>query len=230
MVLIVESTYGNRIHPTEQTNQKIKEDNPKIPVYIFGHSMGSFVVRNFIMNPKISVAGAILSGTGGNPGILGNIGLMLTKMIMIFKPAQSPSPLMDTLSFGKFNAAFKPNRTKFDWLSRDNIEVDKYIGDPFCGTIFSVGFFKDLLTGVRFVNNQKNMEQVPEDLPILMFSGAKDPVGNNGQGVTEVYNKLKKAGVKNMTMRLFEEGRHEMLNEINKMDVYQFILDWLQKN
>jgi alpha-beta hydrolase superfamily lysophospholipase len=137
---------------------------------------------------------------------------------------------MDKLSFGAFNNAFKPNRTKFDWLSRDNEQVDKYVNDPFCGSIFSVKFFNDMLKGLLFINKQSNIDKVAEDLSILLFSGDKDPVGNNGKGVTEVYNKFKIAGVINLTINLFTDGRHEMLNEVNRHDVYQFILEWLNKN
>jgi len=208
----------------------IKEKYPDKPLYLFGHSMGSFVVRNMIIEPGLKIHGSILSGTGGDPGLLGQIGVSLTHTLLWFFPANSASPFMDKLSFGAFNKAFKPNRTKFDWLSRDNDQVDKYVSDPFCGTIFSLKFFNDLLKGLLYISKQASINKVSEDLPILLFSGDKDPVGNNGGGVVEVYNKYKKAGIKNLTMKLFPEGRHEMLNEINRHEVYQFVLDWLEKN
>jgi alpha-beta hydrolase superfamily lysophospholipase len=218
------------VNDFRQISLHIKKKHTDKALYVFGHSMGSFIVRNFIANPGIKIEGAILSGTGGNPGLLGQIGVLLTKLIMLFYPAKSPSPFMDRLSFGKFNNAFKPNRTKFDWLSRDNIQVYKYIDDPFCGTIFSIGFFNNLLNGLNYVSKQKTIDLVAEDVALLIFSGEKDPVGNNGKGVTEVYNKFKKAGIKNVTLKLFPNARHEMLNETNNLEVYQFILDWLKKN
>jgi alpha-beta hydrolase superfamily lysophospholipase len=201
-----------------------------LPFYVLGHSMGSFVVRDFICNPEMKISGAILSGTAGNPGLLGRIGILLTNILMMFSPSNSPSPFMDKLSFGKYNRAFKPNRTKFDWLINDNTQVDKYLDDPFCGTVFTISFFKELLKGLLYINNQKNMNKVAEDLSVLIFSGDKDPVGNFGKGPIEVYNKLKKAGIKNICAKLFHEGRHEMLNETNNTEVYQFVLDWLKKN
>ena len=137
---------------------------------------------------------------------------------------------MNNMTFGAFNKPFRPNRTKFDWLSRDDEQVDKYVADPFCGGVFSIGFFNDMLKGVLFVSKQKNINKTPKDLPVLIFSGDKDPVGNNGKGVTEVYKKFKKAGVKNLSLKLFTDGRHEMLNETNKNEVYQFVLNWLNMN
>lgn len=208
----------------------IKEKYAETPLFAFGHSMGSFIVRKYLLDPGIKLQGVILSGTGGNPGILGKVGVFITHLMMLFNPAKSPSPFMDKLSFGAFNKPFKPNRTKFDWLSRDTEQVDKYVADPFCGSIFSIGFFNDMLNGLLYVSSRKNIDKTPEDLPVLIFSGDKDPVGNNGKGVTEVYNKFKKAGVKNLSLKLFSEGRHEMLNETNRADVYQFILNWLLKN
>lgn len=213
-----------------EISRHIKEKHKEIPVYLFGHSMGSFVVRNAIIDPLTKYEGAILSGTGGNPGLLGHLGVFVTSILLLIFPGHSPSPLMDKLSFGAFNSSFKPNRTKFDWLSRDQEQVDKYSEDPFCGKIFSVRFFKDMLKGLLFVSSQKNMCRVPEDISILLFSGDRDPVGENGKGVIEVYNKLKNAGIKNISMKLFRDGRHEMLNEVNRPEVYGFIFDWLQKN
>ncbi|MCD6347879.1 MAG: alpha/beta hydrolase [Bacteroidales bacterium] len=199
------------------------------PLYVFGHSMGSFIVRQYILDPEVNIQGVIISGTGDDPGLLGKIGILLTRIMRLFYPADSPSPFMDNLSFGAFNKPFKPNRTKFDWLSRDNNQVDKYVTDPYCGGVFSIGFFSDMLNGLLFVSKQQNINATPKDLPVLIFSGANDPVGDHGKGVTAVYKKFEKAGVKNLTFKLFDDGRHEMLNEINNQEVYQFILDWLNK-
>ncbi len=198
------------------------------PYYIFGHSMGSLVIRKFLLGSNNSLNGAILSGSPENPGIIGNMGFLATKVLMLFNPANSPSPFMDNLSFGAFNKIFKPNRTKFDWLSRDNGQVDKYVADPYCGKVFSLGFFHELLRGINYVSKQKNIEKTPTDLPILIFSGEKDSVGNNGKSVAELMIRYKKSGLQNVTMKLYPDARHEMLNEINNKEVYQDILNWIK--
>lgn len=207
-----------------------KEKYPNKSFFILGHSFGSFLSRNYVMDVSLKLNGAIFSGTACSPGLLGYFGIMITNLLMLFYPKNSPSNLMDKLSFGAYNAPFKPNRTKFDWLSRDKEQVDKYVQDPYCGSIFSISAFNELLKGLLFVNRKKNINKTPEDLSILLFSGDKDPVGNFGKGVNEVYANYKKAGIKDITMKLFSDGRHEMLNETNKMEVYEFVLNWLKRN
>ena len=137
------------------------------------------------------------------------------------------SKLLDTMTFGKFNDAFKPARTGFDWLSRDKAEVDKYIQDPWCGGVFTTGFFGDLLHGVGVVNNPANIATVPKDLPIFVLSGEKDPVGDNGKGVRQVVEQYRTAGVRHVEMHLYPLARHEILNETNRDEVMKDISTWL---
>ena len=148
---------------------------------------------------------------------------------MLFKNKNSPSPLMNKLSFGDFNKPFKPNRTDFDWLSRDNESVDKYVADPYCGTIFSVGFFNNLVKGLELVNKLYIAEKVRKDLPIYLFSGDKDPVSKNGKQISDVFGMYKNAGITDIDMMLYPDARHETLNEINKEDVYNDVLSWIIK-
>ncbi len=206
----------------------INEQYTDLPFLVFGHSMGSMLMRNYIMNPPVKLSGAIICGTAGHPGALGKMGLAITKFLMLFNNKKSKSKFIDSLSFGAYNNNFKPTRTKFDWLSRDNNEVDKYIEDPLCGFLFSLKAYNDLIGGLLYVNTQKNINKTNADLPICLISGDKDPVGNNGKGITELYNNYKKAGVKNIKMNLFKDARHEILNETNKEEVYNYILDWIK--
>ena len=127
------------------------------------------------------------------------------------------------------NKKFKNPKTDFDWLSRDDKEVQKYIEDPFCGVLFTCGFFYDFIKGLQEIENPKNLKKVPLDLPIYIMSGDKDPVGKNGKGVLNLKNRYKKLGVKNLSCRLYEGGRHEMLNEINKEEVMNDTLAWLNE-
>ncbi|MCD4792284.1 MAG: lysophospholipase [Bacteroidales bacterium] len=204
-----------------------KKEHQNIPIFLLGHSMGSFIVRTFILQHSDKVNGAILSGTAGSAGLLGFAGSVLTGIIILFKKKSSPSSLMDKLSFGDFNKAFKPNRTDFDWLSRDNESVDKYVADPYCGTIFSVGFFNNLINGLELINKLKIAEKVRNDLPMYLFAGDKDPVSKNGKQVSDVYNMYKKAGITDIEMKLYPDARHETLNETNKEEVFSDVLTWL---
>ncbi len=203
-----------------------KSEIPNKPVVVFGHSMGSFILRNFLAEYPSKVSGAILSGTAGSAGLLGKIGIFLTKVITLYKPLRSASKLMNSLSFGDFNKAFKPNKTEFDWLSRDEAEVKKYVDDPFCGTVFSIGFFRDLLAGLECVNTEEHVAKIPKNFKIHLLSGQNDPVSKGGKQVKIVYEMYRTVS-ENVTMKLYENGRHEMLNEINRNEVMTDIVSVL---
>lgn len=208
----------------------IKKEIPDKPVLLFGHSMGSFLSRHYAMLYTKELSGLVLSGTGGDPGALGKAGLFIARMEAKIRGRKAKSEIMNKLSFGAFNNAFKPNRTDYDWLSRDNAEVDKYINDPWCGAVFTAGFFCDMLNGLAFINKKENIEKISKNLPVYIFSGAKDPVGANTKGVTQVYNSLKDMGLGDVTLKFYEEGRHESLNEINRDEVYKDVMAWLDKH
>lgn len=197
---------------------------------LFGHSMGSFLSRHYSMLYANELSGLVLSSTGGDPGIIGKIGLLIAKMDTRIHGKKAKSEIMNKLSFGAFNGAFKPNRTDYDWLSRDNAEVDKYISDPLCGTVFTAGFFCEMLGGIGYINKKENIAKIPKNLPIYIFSGAKDPVGASTKGVTQVYKTLKAAGLGDLTLKFYEDGRHEMLNEINRDEVFSDVIGWLNKH
>jgi alpha-beta hydrolase superfamily lysophospholipase len=208
----------------------IKKEWPAPPFFLFGHSMGSFLCRHYSMLYGRELSGLLLSGTGGDPGVAGKAGLFIARMEARIRGKKAKSAIMNRLSFGAFNGAFKPNRTDYDWLSRDSAEVDKYIRDPWCGALFTAGFFCDLLTGIGYINREENVAKIPKELPIYIFSGAEDPVGANSRGVKQVYNSLKKAGIADVTIKLYEGGRHKMLNEINRDEVFQEVIAWLDSN
>ncbi len=207
--------------------QTIKSKHPDLPVFLFGHSMGSFLARDYISLFGKEIKGVILSGTSGDPGFLANIGTWLTKLECFLKGKKAKSPLMNKLSFGSLNNAFKPVRTDFDWLSQDNEEVDKYINDPFCGTVFTSGFFNDLLQGIKNIHKPDIIQAIEKDLPIYIFSGEKDPVGKNTKGVLEVVKEYQKAGIKDVTHKFYMNGRHEMLNELDREKVIKDVIQWL---
>jgi alpha-beta hydrolase superfamily lysophospholipase len=162
--------------------------------------------------------------------MLGNIGVAISKISGIFFGKKSKSPLLDKLSFGAFNGQFKPNRTLFDWLSRDEKKVDKYVKDPYCGSVFSKGFFYDILTGLKKINKKTEIGKIPTALPIFFISGEKDPVGKNSSGVKKVVKMYEKSGIENIDIKFYPGARHEILNEINREEVYRDILTWISNN
>ena len=208
----------------------IKQDYRELPVFIFGHSMGSFLLRSYIYRYGDMIQGAILSGTGGDPGILADLAILISKFEIKRVGKRGRTGLLHKLSFGSFNKQFKPGRTEFDWLSRDEEEVDKYIEDPYCGEIFTAGFYKDLMSGLKKINLATNISRTPKNLPIFLLSGDMDPVGKNGKGVIQVYNDFKNAGIKDIKYKLYKDGRHEMLNEINREDVFRDVITWINQH
>ena len=206
----------------------IHNEYPNFPYIIMGHSMGSLIVRTYVTKYNDKLDGIIISGTSGQHTML-NSGMLLIKLISLFKGKRYNSKLIDKLVTGSFNKKFKPNRTTSDWLSSDEQAVDKALEDKLFGIPFSLQAYYDLLSGTKYLSKQKSIDKTPIDIPILIFSGRNDPVGENGKGVLRVYNMLKKNDKRNVYLRLFENGRHEMLNEVNKLEVYNFILDWIDK-
>ena len=206
---------------------KIHNEYPELPYIVMGHSMGSLIVRTYITKYDDHLTGVIISGTSGQKyGLIS--GKILIKIISAFKGKRYKSRLIEHLVTGSFNKKFEPNRTPSDWICSDENEVNKFIEDKKCGKMFSVQAYYDLLSGTQYLSKQKNVNKTIK-APILIFSGDEDPVGQNGKGVLRVYKMLKKDGTRNVYLRLFKNARHEMLNEVNKLEVYNFILDWLDK-
>ncbi len=216
------------IDDLKNISNHIKNQFPQKPFFIFGHSMGSLLTRNYIMDVPFELSGVILSGTAGKQYLLAKAGIFLTQILMLFNKKNSKSPTMNKLMFGTFNKQLKPIRTEFDWLSRDNAEVDKYIKDEYCGFLFSLKAYNDLLRGAIYVNKQQNINKTNTELPICLISGTKDPVGNNGKGVKQVYHSYQQAGLQNIELKLFDDCRHELVNETNKTEIYNFVLQWCQ--
>lgn len=206
---------------------RAREEQPGLPVFLIGHSMGSFVARGYAAQYGTELAGLVLTGTAGGAGAIGKAGVFLAATQARLRGHSHTSGLMNRLSFGQYNAAFKPNRTEFDWLSRDPDEVDKYVEDPDCGFVFSAGGFADLLRGLERVNTDALAARIPKDLPVHLASGDRDPVGNSGKGVRQVADQLRRLGVQDVTTKLWPEARHEILNETNRDEVEAEILDWL---
>ena len=223
-----ENGWDKVVRDMKLLTETAEKDFSGIPVFLFGHSMGSLLSRNYIMEYGKNLKGVILSGTAGDPGLLGKIGSIIAKSELKKNGKKARSPKLDDLSFGTFNKAFRPNRTKFDWLTRDNTEVDKYVNDDYCGGIFTVGFFNDLLRVIARINQKSNIAKILKTLPVYLFSGEKDPVGKNTKSVMSVVKSFKKTGITDVTVKFYKDARHDMLNEINKEEVHKDIIGWLK--
>lgn len=208
-----------------QTQQKY----PELPYYLLGHSMGSFVVRCYLMQYGQGLTGAVISGTGayGAPMVLP--GLLLANIACLFG-AKKPNALINKIGFAGNNRPFEPARTPFDWLSRDAKVVDAYVADPLCGFVFTAAGFRDLFRGLRMMGSRSGVKRIPKDLPILFFSGDEDPVGAQGRGVRKVADSFRSAGLRSVEVHLYEGGRHEMLNEVNHETVETDLLQWMAEH
>lgn len=206
-----------------------QKDYPDIPYILFGHSMGSFLTRTYLIKYPGKYDAAIISGTGQQSKALVVSGYAMARAAVALYGPKKLGEKLNGVAFGTYNKDFQPERTPFDWLSRDEAIVDKYIADPLCGFVATVSLFRDMMGGIRFISEQKNIDKMSKTQPIYFMSGACDPVGENGKGVKRAYNAFCRAGLKDVMIRLYPEGRHEMLNELNKADVYRDILNWLDE-
>jgi alpha-beta hydrolase superfamily lysophospholipase len=200
---------------------------PDLPVFLFAHSMGSFVAQRFIQLHGDTLAGVVLSGTNGKQLFLPIAGEVFARGEIRKNGRDTPSAKLTAMSFGGFNSPFRPNRTDFDWLSRDEAEVDKYIDDPYCGGTFPSGYFFDMARFLQKIQKPKNVGSVPVSLPVFLVSGEKDPVGGCGKGVLRLKNTYRKHGVKDLSCKLYPDARHEILNEINRDEVMNDVVSWI---
>ncbi len=203
---------------------RARSENPGLKVFLFGHSMGSFLAQRAIQLWGDKLDGCILSGSSG---AMAGVNDMLPALEMMAQgdAARQPSDAWVQL-FAGFNAPFTP-RTGFEWLSRDDAEVDKYVADPWCGFAFSNRLVADMMQGVAEMWQPENEARIPKTLPLLIFSGEEDPVGGNTETVKQLVARYTALGIEDMEVIFYPEGRHEMLNEINREFVTEDILNWL---
>lgn len=212
-----------------ELSKKIALDNPNLPFFLMGHSMGSFIARVLMaQNPDLYDA-AVIMGTGAGLGIKGIVGKLIAKNSIKKHGPHFLSKKLDNLSFGSYNKKFDKEGSSFQWLSRDEKEVEKYEKDHWCGFICSTSFYYDMITGISMANDLDLARKVSPSLPVLIISGDDDPVGNFGKGVKKVKSFYEKAGLNKVDLKLVEKGRHEILNEIDKEETYEFISSWLKE-
>lgn len=205
-----------------------EEKYPNVPYIIMGHSMGSFIVRNYLFRYGGGISAAIIMGTGMQSRSTLKMAKAAAKVQKLFCGARHTSRLIDRLAFGSYGRKVANPRTSWDWLSRDEERVDRYIADPMCGFTFTVNGFQALFELVSRLYDPQNLAAIPKMLPVLMVSGDADPVGDYGKGVRKAYESLVEAGLVNIKLKMYKGGRHELLNETNRDEVMKDILDWAQ--
>ena len=213
------------VEDLRELTQIIRKEYPNVPLILFGHSMGSFLVQRYIEIYNGMIDKVILSGTNGKPKNITKLGKNIAFMEMKLMGRKHESKLMDKLSFGDFNDSFKPCRTKFDWLCTNESAVDEYIKDEKCGIVCSSSFYYDLIKGLWTIHKPEELNKINKELSIYIFSGEDDPVGYFGKGIKNLYNTYIDLGIDNVTYNLYKGYRHEMLHEKNRNEVIENIIN-----
>jgi alpha-beta hydrolase superfamily lysophospholipase len=220
-------------------NRTILKERPGVPLFLMGHSWGSFITQNYIetlggkypgIADPVRLSGCILSGSRGPAGAILAFGLPFMTLLAFLKGSRRGSKLARAMADGAYNRPFRPNRTNFDWLSRDEKEVDAYINDPLCGNLCSAGFYRDLMRLLSRIHKPEAMQGIRPDLPVYVFSGSSDPVGNMGESPTTLVNLYRTLKIRDLEFVLYPDARHETLNETNREEVTESLLSWLLRH
>lgn len=218
---------GNKsiIEDMRKLREILKAEYMNFPYFILGHSMGSFLVRQYI-SIYDDLDGALIVGTGYQPYASVKLGLIISKLLAAFKGWRFRSKFINKLAIGGNNKYFEPAKTKSDWLSRDEEVVDAYIKDDRIDFIFTLNAFYYMFKGMLYLYDKEYMDKIPKNLPIILLSGEQDPVGNFGKDVERLYDSYK-ANVTDVSIKLYKDHRHEILNELDKENIYEDILNWI---
>lgn len=238
--------HGQSVNPGEPYGYFCKEDAPTVlvrdehrlkkimqkqyegvPYIILGHSMGSFITRNYLLKYGTGIDGAVILGTGMHtkPGLL--CGIVISTIQRLIFGAKHEGKLINMLTFGTYNKRIKSPKTPYDWMSRNEDNVREYVKDPLCGFVFTVNGFQTLFQLILNLHDEEKLKKMPANLPVFFLSGADDPVGNYGKSVEQVCQSFKEIGMENVQMKLYPKDRHELLNEVDKEDVYGDIYRWI---
>ena len=208
----------------------IARERPGLPHALLGHSMGSLLVLDSLSRGRAPVDAAILSGTSGPPGRGIAFALAVARLERLRLGVRGHSSILQRMLFGRFNRAFEPAETAFDWLSRDRTEVAKYVADPLCGFVLTVGGICDLAAALRPMFEHDTLARIPRGLPLLLVSGERDPVHDSLRGFAALVASLRASGLERLTERVYPDARHELLNETNRDEVTSDLIDWLESN
>ena len=204
---------------------------PGVPFVLFGHSMGSFMARTILAKyPDSGISAAIICGSAWMPDAVVSAGKAVSGMICKLKGAHHCSTMLQGMMFGGYNKKIEHPRTASDWLTRDNRIVDAYEADPDCGFIPSAGLVNAMMEGILYIQNPVKLGKMKKELPVLFIAGGDDPVGSYGEGVRKAVSEFKKHGMEHVDVRIYPLCRHEILNELNRREVYENTAEWIEKN
>ena len=206
------------------------EKYPNVPYILFGHSMGSFMARTILAQcPDSGIAGCVVCGTAWQPAALLKIALPMCKLMCGNGGDKKPSAALKKLMFGSYNQKVEHVRTENDWLTRDDRIVDAYNADPMCGFTATAGLYRDMLMGIDYIQKPNALNKMNKKTPVLFVAGSADPVGAYGQGVEMAAKEFQNAGMEDVELKLYPMCRHEILNEINHIQVYEEIQNWIEE-
>ena len=208
-------------------NTLLHQAFPDVPVILYGHSMGSFYARWYAEKWPESIRALILSGTAG-PSLLNRLGQPVAALVAALRGPRRVSPLLVKLNFGSYCKRIPDAIAPAAWITRDKEIVRRYSADPLCNFYFTAGTYREMLATLNHVSSKKWARAMNKDLPVLLIAGDGDPVGDYGAGVRKVWAMLGDAGVKDLTCQIWEEARHELHNELNKEEVFDYVLTWIE--
>ena len=202
---------------------------PGVPYVLFGHSMGSFMARTILVRyPDCGITAAVICGTGWLPTAALPLLIPVVESICRKTGEENPSEKLQQMVFGGYNKEIEDPRTPCDWLTRDEDIVDAYMEDPLCGFIPACGLLRDMMKGIYYVQQEKNLKKMKKHLPVFFIAGGEDPVGPYGKGVEKAASAFRKAGMINVACKIYPDCRHEILNELNRDEVFRDVADWLR--
>lgn len=204
-----------------------QQEYPGLPYFIMGHSMGSFITRNYLCKYGTGINGVIIMSTGMQKKVLVSSARKMAAIQKALHGSKYVSKVLDKAAFGKYNKMIENAKTTSDWLSRDEKKVEAYIKDPLCGFTFTVNGFQTLFELMWRLYKQENLDNMPKELPVMFVAGAADPVGDYFEGVERAVTSFKEVGMQDITVKKYEKCRHELLNEPEQEQVAGDILDWL---
>jgi len=223
-----ENGWHKVIEDVRIVNDHIRETHTTQPIIMLAHSMGSFIAETFAMHYGGRLQALLLSGSSWPLRIQTIPGRLLAKLESLRVGKRGNSALVNALGFSAFNRPFRPIRTEMDWLSRDETEVDRYIADPLCGGPFTCGLWLDFLGGLYDLGSDHALTRIPSDLPILITGGSADPVGGE-KGMTRLAMHYMQTLHQRVKLKIYPDGRHEMLNETNRDEVTGDWLEWMDE-